>query len=125
MADETEETDPSREINVGKLPVGSTKEAAAASNKETRVADQAASDEHEDRGQARTLRERFSWVVSGLVLLWMVAIYVLLLFQGTHRCFGHSFDLTEKIMLGALGTVTLNVVGLLVIILKFVFPKSP
>ena len=91
---------------------------------ETSVADQAALDQHKDSNQARHLRERFSWVVSTLVFLWMIAIYALLLFEGTHWFLGMRFELSEKVMLAALGTVTLNVIGLLVIILRFVFPED-
>lgn len=117
------ETTPAEQVTVPAFPPGSVAiEAAEDSKKDDRANATVAKDDHRDRGQTRTLRVVFSGVVTLLVFGWMIAIYALLLFQGTNVCFGRRFELSEKTMLGALGTVTLNVIGLLVIILRFVFP---
>lgn len=108
-------------------PDGSSdeEEAKRAVEVETSAAEHAADDQHQDRGQVRTLRGNFSWLIPALVFLWMVAIYALLLFEGTKRFFRLPFELPNEVMLAALATVTLNVIGLLVIVLKFVFQESP
>ncbi len=121
--EQTDAADPAKQITVPAFPPGVIAVTAAEdSRKDARANATAAKDDHKDRGLTRSLRVAFSGVVTLLVFGWMIAIYALLLFQGTHMCFSRSFELSEKTMLGALLTVTLNVIGLLVIILRFVFP---
>ena len=121
----TTPTDSASEIPDPSVPTGDVAIVGKRDDvKAKRLADQAADDAHDDSTQIRKLRERFSWIVSSLVATWMIAMFYVLLCQGSQRVLlGElQFQLSEKTMLAALGTVTLNVIGLLIIILKFVFP---
>ncbi len=120
-SDSGESNTPSDQITVPEFPKGTVvAEAKKDARKEDRVADMSSRDDHDDREQNRTLRVIFSGVVALLVTLWMVAVYALLIAQGRHSLYGH-FDLSEKVVLVALGTVTLNIIGLLVLVLRYVF----
>jgi len=67
-------------------------------------------------------RRRYAEKVYRLVGAWIVLIFVLLILQG----FGsfYSFKLSDPVLLAAIGSTTVNVIGMLLIVLRYLFPSS-
>jgi hypothetical protein len=79
-----------------------------------------------DRQSDRTQRETYAKRVFFLVLGWIILIFVLLLFQG----FGpivHYNPLSDKVLLALITSTTINLIGTLIIVLKYIFraPAKP
>jgi hypothetical protein len=65
----------------------------------------------------RTAAKRTFWMVAS----WIVAVFVLLLLQG----FGYrGFHLSDNVLLAAIGSTTANVIGMLLIVLRHLFPSK-
>ena len=65
-----------------------------------------------------TARRKYAFRVFLLVIGWIIGIYLLLVFQG----FGfRSFHLSDNILLAAIGSTTANIIGILLIIVKYLF----
>jgi hypothetical protein len=76
-----------------------------------------------DRKSARTQREKYAGRVFILVSVWITAIFLLLLLQG----FGgdlHYRPLTDKVLLTLITSTTVNLIGTLIIVLKYIFKPS-
>jgi hypothetical protein len=76
-----------------------------------------------DRASDRTQRETYARRVFFLVLGWIILIFLLLLFQG----FGpliHYNPLSDKVLLALITSTTVNLIGTLIIVLKYIF-RSP
>jgi uncharacterized protein YqhQ len=71
---------------------------------------------------ARAQRETYARRVFVLVLVWILAMFVLLLMQG----FGAylHFSLNEKVLLALITSTTVNLIGTLIIVLKYIFRIS-
>jgi hypothetical protein len=57
-----------------------------------------------------------------LVVLWLVGIFLILVCQGFAW---HGFHLDDSVLLAAIGSTTANIIGVLLIIVKFIFSDSP
>lgn len=68
------------------------------------------------------LRGIYAACVFGIVFLWLVGVYLMLLLEGFHF---HGFGLTEKEVLAAITSTTANLIAVLVIIVKYLFPNHP
>jgi hypothetical protein len=65
-----------------------------------------------------TARRKYAFRVFLLVIGWILGVYLLLVFQG----FGfHQFRLADNILLAAVGSTTANIIGILLIIVKYLF----
>lgn len=73
------------------------------------------------------MRRRYGrWILS-LTSLWIVAVLVAVFFQGFQGfqyALGPKFYLPDSILITLLGTSTANVIGLLIIVANYLFPKS-
>jgi hypothetical protein len=56
-----------------------------------------------------------------LVVSWIFLVFVILLFQGFAV---RGFKLSDSVLLAAIGSTTANVIGMLVIVLKNIFPSK-
>lgn len=67
-------------------------------------------------------RKIYAVCIFGLVFLWLAGVYVMLLFEGFHY---HGFNLTETEVLAAITSTTANIIAVLIIIVKYLFPTRP
>jgi hypothetical protein len=71
--------------------------------------------------QDREERKEHAHNIFVLTCSWVCAIYLLLLFQG----FQYSgFRLSDSVMLAAIGSTTANIVGVFIIVVRYIFPKK-
>jgi hypothetical protein len=56
-----------------------------------------------------------------MVASWIVAVFVLLSLQGFSF---YGFKLSDNVLLAAIGSTTANVIGMLLIVLKNLFPSK-
>lgn len=68
------------------------------------------------------LRKMFAWAGYWMNIGWLVAILVILFLAGFHRWF---FTLPDSVLLALIGTTTTNVLGVLYIIMRYLFPETP
>lgn len=69
------------------------------------------------------LRKEYSNKLYCLIRNWLIAIFVLLLIQGSLGTHGY-FTLSDKVLITIIGGTTLNVLGLFAIVANYIFPKS-
>lgn len=67
-------------------------------------------------------RKIYAACIFGLVFIWLAGVYVMLILEGFHY---RGFDLTEKEILAAITSTTANIIAVLVIIVKYLFPNHP
>ena len=73
-----------------------------------------------DRRSARQQREKYAGRVFYLVLSWIIAIFLLLIFQGFGSAV-HYNPLSDKVLLTLITSTTVNLIGTLIIVLKYIF----
>ncbi|HEY9018168.1 hypothetical protein [Thiomicrospira sp.] len=67
------------------------------------------------------LRLKFAWAIFSVVSAWLLAVGIILFFDG----FGFScFSLSENVLITVLTTTTINVIALLIIVANWLFPKG-
>lgn len=75
----------------------------------------------EGQKQDQQQRRVFAYWLFGVLCLWLAAILVMLFFQGfSYR----AFTLSDEVLIAALATTTINVIGLFVIVARYLFPKE-
>jgi len=84
--------------------------------------------EAELRGIHQDLDERKKYAKSIFILIccWLAAMFIILLLQGFGAApvFGHyAFRLTDAVVLAAIGSTTVNVLGIFIIVINYLFPK--
>ncbi|HEY4010013.1 MAG TPA: hypothetical protein VGM11_07660 [Acidobacteriaceae bacterium] len=73
-----------------------------------------------DRQSDRTQREKYAGRVFSLVLAWIILMFVLLMFQGFCELI-HFKPLSDKVLLALITSTTVNLIGTLIIVLKYIF----
>jgi hypothetical protein len=69
-------------------------------------------------GQDIRARKKYAFRIFLLVAGWITAVLAILLLQG----FGfHGFHLSDNVILAAIGSTTANIIGVLVIVIKYLF----
>jgi len=64
-------------------------------------------------------RKRYASAVFILVISWVTLVFALLIFQG----FGfRGFHLSDNVLLGAIGSTTADIIGILLIVIRYLFP---
>jgi len=71
--------------------------------------------------QDTKLRKAFAWAGYWMNIGWLVAILSLLFLSGFH-CW--RFSLPDSVLLALIGTTTTNVIGVLLIVMRYLFPKT-
>lgn len=56
-----------------------------------------------------------------LCCTWVCAVFLLLLFQGFGSYVHFRFHLSEPVMLAAIGSTTVNIIGVFLIVVRFIF----
>ena len=77
------------------------------------------------RGVVQDISERkiYAKRVFVLVAVWLAGISIILLAQGFLSPWG-LFNLSENVLLAVIGGTTVNVVGIFLIVARYLFPKS-
>ena len=78
----------------------------------------------EDRKLARTQREAYAKGIFCLVCIWISLIFILLLLQGFSGRIGYK-PLGDSVLIALISSTTVNVIGTLIIVLKYIFKVSP
>jgi hypothetical protein len=76
-----------------------------------------------DRRSARTQREKYARRIFVLVCVWIILIFVLLLCQGFGDVIRYK-PLSDKVLIALITSTTVNVIGTLIIVLKYIFKVS-
>ena len=67
-------------------------------------------------------RKRYAKRIFYLVSLWLAGVFILLIFQ----CFlspWHVFALSDNVLMAAIGGTTINVIGIFVVVARYLFPR--
>src|ERR1039457_2693509 len=73
-----------------------------------------------DRESARVQREKYASRIFYLVSTWIGLIFLLLLAQGFGDHIGYK-PLSDKVLITLISSTTVNVIGTLIIVLKYIF----
>lgn len=69
-------------------------------------------------GQDIWARKKYAFRVFILVAFWITAVLGILILQGFAVC---RFHLSDSVLLAAIGSTTANIIGILVIVVKYLF----
>ncbi len=70
------------------------------------------------------LREAFAWDIFYLIVAWLILIFLILLLQAfSATIFQHSFRLSDAVLLALIGGTTVNVLGIFIIVVRYLFPQ--
>ena len=118
-------------IKAGRIPVGTSarqnaiadlkRERLAYENEQKRLANDHAELENRELSDRLSQRKSYARWTFVLVAVWMTCVLGLLIVQGLG---GFSNRLTEKVLMVAVGSTTINVLGMLAIILHGVYPDA-
>jgi len=76
----------------------------------------------EDRKVAREQRKRYAKWVFVLVCCWITAIFLLLVFQAIGSTFISTFKgLSDRVLLALITSTTVDLIGTLIIVLRYIF----
>jgi hypothetical protein len=67
-------------------------------------------------------RKKYAFRIFLLVAFWITAVLAILILQGF--CF-HEFHLSDNVLLAAIGSTTANIIGMLLIVIKYLFGGRP
>jgi hypothetical protein len=74
-----------------------------------------------DLEQNRTERKKFATLLFQLIIGWLIAIGLILFAQGMGYFAFWKFELSEGVMLALIGGTTVNVLGLFLVVVKYLF----
>jgi hypothetical protein len=69
-------------------------------------------------------RKKYAHRIFCLICLWLLSIFTILLLDGFGHFFGLSFSLPQGVLLAAIGSTTLNLLGIFYIVAHYLFPKK-
>jgi hypothetical protein len=79
----------------------------------------------QDLEQDIGLRKQFAWYIFYLIVAWLAAAFLVLAFQGfAISICGHFFKLSDSVLLALIGGTTVNVLGIFVIVVRYLFPQG-
>jgi hypothetical protein len=67
-------------------------------------------------------RKTYARRIFGLICTWVVGLFLLLAAQGLGHWWWLKFSLSETVLLAAIGSTTINVLGLFYIVAHYLFP---
>jgi hypothetical protein len=69
-------------------------------------------------------RKKYAGRIFCLLAIWLIGIFLLLLLQGFLS--PHNwFNLDDKVIIAAIGGTTLNVIGIFIVVARYLFPQKP
>ena len=82
--------------------------------------DELTNQEVADRKSARKQRETYADRIFHLVYAWSVLVVVIVIIQGISSLFDRTF-LSDKVLIALITSTTANLIGTLIIVLKYIF----
>lgn len=76
-----------------------------------------------DQSQDRSERKKYGWIITGIVSVWLLSVLGVILISGFGEFRGKAFHLSEGVLLALLVTVTANIVGLFVMVIRYLFHR--
>ena len=71
------------------------------------------------------LRKSFAWDIFYLIIGWLLLVFAVLFLQGFSVAIcTHTFRLSDAIILALIGGTTINVLGIFIIVVRYLFPQS-
>jgi hypothetical protein len=88
--------------------------------------------EEKERDQLRNLSyqqdinqlQRYAGRIFWLVVAWLSGTFALLLLQGFLGP-NHWFNLDDAVLIAAIGGTTINVIGIFIVVARYLFPRTP
>ena len=77
-----------------------------------------------DQSQDRAERRIYAKIISYLVIGWLVGVLLTIILAGFGGIFGLPFTLSNGVIFALLGTVTVNVIGLFFVVLRYLFYRT-
>ena len=77
-------------------------------------------EEIEDLRQDRGQRKLFSLLIFGLISLWLTAVLIIVSFDGASA---ETFNLSKTVLTTLIGSTTGSVLGLFLVVARYLFPK--
>jgi hypothetical protein len=69
------------------------------------------------------LRKDFAWDIFYLIVAWLILVFVVLILQGFAVAISHhEFRLSDSVVLALIGGTTVNVLGIFIIVVRYLFP---
>ncbi len=69
------------------------------------------------------LRKQFAWDIFYLIVAWLILVFVVLGFQGfAVAILDDRFRLSDSVLLALIGGTTVNVLGIFLIVVRYLFP---
>lgn len=127
MANEPEQSDPPSVEDIGETAPDKPSEESKTLAQEfgqtsKRDYDRELQDEKlKQQQQDRQGRGKFTCTIFILICCWLAGLITILLFQGWEFC---GFKLSNAVLITFIGGTTGNVIGLLFIVLRYLFPKG-
>lgn len=70
------------------------------------------------------LRKKFAWGIFILIVAWLALVFVVLFVQGFSASIcDHQFRLSDQVLLALIAGTTANVLGIFVIVVRYLFPQ--
>lgn len=66
-------------------------------------------------------RKKYAGRIFKLIAIWLIGIFVLLVLQGFSLC---GFKLSNNVLIASIGGTTINVIGIFIIVVKYLFAKQ-
>lgn len=58
-----------------------------------------------------------------LIVAWLIGIFIVLLLSGFGGVCGHTFKLSDAVLLALIGSTTATVLGLFIVVVNYLFPQ--
>lgn len=92
--------------------------------KDERLKDETLKDRQQDREQRKTYAGKIFILVAG----WLAGVFIILLLSGWQHSawfpYCHPFHLSDKVLMTLIGGTSASVIGLMVIVANYLFPKN-
>lgn len=80
--------------------------------------------ENKDLKQNIALRKRYAEVALAFWMLWLFFVLFIVAIAGFGRILSWEFQLPETVLLALVATLTANVIGLVVVVARYLFPRQ-
>ena len=89
--------------------------------REAQLKNEALAEENRGDSQDRDQRKEFAERIFSFVSIYMLFVFLILFFSGTETT---NFKLSDNVLITLLGTTTANVIGILIIVVTYLFSRK-
>lgn len=76
-----------------------------------------------DQKQDREERKKYGVIITSIVIVWLICVVSFILISGFGHIGQHKFQLSDGVLLAILGTFTANIVGLFIVVIRYLFHR--